>query len=279
MIISELLTEATGLLENSSDSARLDAEILLCHLLQKDRAYLITWPEKDIDSTTVDTYQQLIQRRLSGEPIAYITGQREFWSLNLSVNQHTLIPRPETELLVEHILEHYPANSTIKLADLGTGSGAIALALASERSKWQIIATDQSKQAINIAQQNATQLKLNNIEFRQGSWFQPLTGEQFDIIVSNPPYIAENDQHLRQGDVRFEPRSALSSGADGLDDIRQIADQARQYLHSAGLLIVEHGYDQQQETQRIFNSLGYKKIQQLEDIAEKPRITLGYWPI
>ena len=279
MIISELLTEATGLLENSSDSARLDAEILLCHLLQKDRAYLITWPEKELDSLTVETYQQLIQRRLAGEPIAYITGQREFWSLNLSVNQHTLIPRPETELLVEHILELYPANSRIKLADLGTGSGAIALALASERPEWQIIATDQSAEAINIAEQNATQLKLNNIEFRQGSWFQPLTGELFDIIVSNPPYIADNDEHLRQGDVRFEPRSALSSGADGLDDIRQIADQARQYLHSAGLLIVEHGYDQQQEIQQIFNSLGYKQTLQLEDIAKKPRITLGYWHI
>ena len=279
MIISELLTEATGLLENSSDSARLDAEILLCHLLQKDRAYLITWPEKELDSLTVETYQQLIQRRLGGEPIAYITGQREFWSLNLSVNQHTLIPRPETELLVEHILELFPANSRIKLADLGTGSGAIALALASERPKWQIIATDQSAEAINIAEQNAAQLKLDNIEFRQGSWFQPLTGELFDIIVSNPPYIADNDEHLRQGDVRFEPRSALSSGADGLDDIRQIADQARQYLHSAGLLIVEHGYDQQQEIQQIFNSLGYKKILQLEDIAKKPRVTLGYWYI
>ena len=279
MIISELLTEATGLLENSSDSARLDAEILLCHLLQKDRAYLLTWPEKELDSLTVETYQQLIQRRLAGEPIAYITGQREFWSLNLSVNQHTLIPRPETELLVEHILELYPANSRIKLADLGTGSGAIALALASERPEWQIIATDQSAEAINIAEQNATQLKLNNIEFRQGSWFQPLTGELFDIIVSNPPYIADNDEHLRQGDVRFEPRSALSSGADGLDDIRQIADQARQYLHSAGLLIVEHGYDQQQEIQQIFNSLGYKQTLQLEDIAKKPRITLGYWHI
>jgi len=144
VIISELLTEASGLLKNSSDSARLDAEVLLCHLLQKDRAYLITWPEKDIDSATVETYRQWIQRRQAGEPIAYIIGQREFWSLNLHVNQHTLIPRPETELLVEYLLEHYPAERTVKLADLGTGSGAIALALASERPEWQIIATYQS---------------------------------------------------------------------------------------------------------------------------------------
>jgi len=169
VIISELLSEATGLLDNSSDSARLDAEILLCHLLKKDRAYLITWPEKKLDAQTVDTYQQLIQRRLGGEPIAYITGQREFWSLNFSVNQHTLIPRPETELLVEHILEHYPANRTIKLADLGTGSGAIALALASERPTWSIIATDQSAEAINIASLNAAQLKPESDKFRQGS--------------------------------------------------------------------------------------------------------------
>ncbi|MCW8854391.1 MAG: peptide chain release factor N(5)-glutamine methyltransferase [Gammaproteobacteria bacterium] len=279
MIISELLSEATGLLESSSDSARLDAEILLCHLLQKDRAYLITWPDKELDSQTAESFQQLVQRRQTGEPVAYIIGQKEFWSLNLNVNPHTLIPRPETELLVEYILQHYPADRDIKLADLGTGSGAIALALASERSQWQIIATDQSNEAIKTAEHNAAQLKLNNIEFRQGSWFQPLADEAFDIIVSNPPYVAEHDEHLTQGDVRFEPQSALASGADGLNDIRLIADQARQHLHADGLLIIEHGYDQKDKIFDIFNSLGYKKILQLADIAKKPRVTLGYSPI
>ena len=238
MIISELLTEAIGLLENSSDSARLDAEVLLCHLLQKDRAYLITWPEKNIDSATVETYRQLIQRRQTGEPIAYITGQREFWSLNLNVNQHTLIPRPETEDLVEYLLEHYPAERAMKLADLGTGSGAIALALASERPEWQIIATDQTAEAVKMAEHNATQLKLHNIEFRQGSWFQPLANEPFDIIVSNTPYIAEQDEHLTQGDVGFEPQTALSSGSEGLDDIRQIVDQDRYPNQSDGFVNV-----------------------------------------
>ncbi|MDH5472521.1 MAG: peptide chain release factor N(5)-glutamine methyltransferase [Gammaproteobacteria bacterium] len=276
MILSELLTEATRLLENSSDSARLDAEVLLCYLLKKDRAYLITWPEKNIDTALTDCYRQLVSRRQSGEPIAYITGQKEFWSLTLRVNQHTLIPRPETELLVEYLLEHYPADHTIRLVDLGTGSGAIALALASERPQWHIIATDASPDALKTAQFNAAQLKLNNIEFRQGSWFQPLPDEAFDIIISNPPYIAEQDPHLTRGDVRFEPPSALSSGHDGLDDIRQIADQARQHLHANGLLIIEHGHDQKDEIFKIFNSLGYKKIQQLEDIAKKPRATLGY---
>lgn len=279
MIISELLNEASEALKNSSESARLDAEVLLCHLLQKDRSYLFTWPDKELDKQTVETYRQQVLRRQSGEPVAYITGQREFWSLNLSVNQYTLIPRPETELLVEYILQHYPENSEIKLADLGTGSGAIALALASERPNWEITATDKSQQALNIARHNANQLQLNNIEFHPGSWFEPLENQQFDIIVSNPPYIAEEDEHLSLGDVRFEPRSALSSGHEGLDDIRQIADLARHHLKTGGLLIIEHGYDQKEKIFQIFHSLGYKKLIQLEDIAKKPRATLGYWSI
>lgn len=277
MIISELLAEASRLLTASSDSPRLDAEILLCHLLDKDRAYLIAWPEKELEPDLAETYQQYLQRRLKGEPIAYITGHKEFWSLNLNVSPDTLIPRPETEHLVEYIIEHFPADKPIRLVDLGTGSGAIALAIASERPRWSILATDQSPEALQIARQNTMQLKLDSVEFRPGRWFQPLENELFDIIVSNPPYIAERDEHLSLGDVRFEPVSALASGPDGLDDIRQIADQARQHLKPGGLLIIEHGYDQKQKIFDIFTSMGYLKISQLDDIARKPRITLGYY--
>lgn len=276
MILSELLASATDSLKNISDSPRLDAEVLLCHVLQKDRAYLMTWPEKQLDAPTVETCQQLLARRQAGEPIAYITGKREFWSLNLSVNCHTLIPRPETEQLVEYILQHYPRENNISLLDLGTGSGAIALAIASERPHWKVTATDRSQQALLTAQQNAEQLKLDNIEFIAGDWLAPLAGHAFDVIVSNPPYIPEQDKHLTQGDVRFEPRSALSSGSDGLDDIRRITAQARSHLKPGGLLIVEHGYDQKDKILQIFNSTGYKKVNQLEDIAKKPRVTLGY---
>lgn len=279
MSLSELITRTSSLLEQSSDSPRLDAEVLLCHLLQKDRAYLLAWPEKELDTETLEEYQQLVQRRLHGEPIAYITGQKEFWSLSFQVNRDTLIPRPETEHLVEYILEHYPAGQALRLADLGTGSGAIALALASERPQWKIEATDSSAPALEVAQSNARQLNINSVSFHQGSWFEPLANQQFEIIVSNPPYIAEDDEHLTRGDVRFEPASALSSGPDGLDDIRQIADQARQHLGPGGLLIIEHGYDQQQKILQIFTSLGYTRPLQLEDMAKKPRITLGYWAL
>jgi release factor glutamine methyltransferase len=275
MQITQHLKSASLQLENISDSARLDAEILLAHSLQKSRTWLATWPDKTLSETQYQNFNTLLKRRVSGEPIAHITGSREFWSLNLSVNKDTLIPRPETELMIEYILEHYPQSANIKLLDLGTGSGAIALALAAERPQWEITATDKSAAALNVARNNAQQLNLSRINFIEGNWFEPLKNQQFDIIASNPPYIPRSDPHLSQGDVRFEPLSALASGEDGLDDIRLISGHAKPHLKPHGLLIIEHGFDQKTELQGIFKHSGYKSIRQISDLARQPRLTLG----
>lgn len=278
MNIQDLLNQASLQLNTHSDSARLDAEVLLCHALDKNRAYLLTWPERELTASQLEQFQQLLDGRLAGQPVAHLTGEREFWSLPLKVTPDTLIPRPETELLIEQILQAYPEGPALNLVDLGTGSGAIAIALASERPNWDIIATDLSEKALKVAQQNADRLKLKNIEFRQGDWFQPITGLSFDIIVSNPPYIASNDPHLNQGDVRFEPRSALAAGADGLADIETICRQASNYLNTGGLLIIEHGYDQIEKIHHIFHKHGFINTCQQRDIANNPRTTLGYKP-
>lgn len=281
MQVSQLLLSASQQLNKLSDSPRLDAEVLLAHCLKKNRTWLVTWLDKELSENEISQFNQLLQRRKAGEPIAHITEQREFWSLPLSISPDTLIPRPDTELMVEQILAHYPADTSLTLADLGTGSGAIALALASERAIWKIIATDQSAAALDIARKNAGQLapenlNLDNIEFRQGNWFEPLSDIRFDIIASNPPYIPEQDPHLNQGDVRFEPISALASGQDGLDDIRYICKQARQHLKHKGMLIIEHGFDQKSEIREIFTINGYDNITQVHDLAQNPRLTFGF---
>ncbi len=275
MFISQCLRQASRQLENLSSSPRLDAEVLLAHCLQKNRTWLITWPDNPLDETQLASFQLLMDRRCAGHPVAYITGHREFWSLDLRVNETTLIPRPETELLVEQILEHYPRHRNIQLLDLGTGSGAIALAIASERPHWKIFATDQSAQALDIARINARVLELTQIEFRQGNWLEAVKGLNFDIIASNPPYIPRNDPHLQQGDVRFEPTRALASGKDGLDDIRFIASQARSNLNSGGRLFIEHGYDQKQKIHDIFIKNTYREVSQLMDLSKNPRLTTG----
>lgn len=280
MQIAELIKTSSQQLENISDSPRLDAEVLLAHSLQKNRTYLATWSDKALTQIEISAFNKLLKRRQQGEPIAHITGTREFWSLDLQVSKDTLIPRPETELMVEEILQRYPQTSDIHLLDLGTGSGAIALALASERPDWNIVATDQSTAALDIAKQNAQQLALNNIQFYAGNWFAALDKQgkkkpQFDIIASNPPYIPRLDPHLSQGDVRFEPISALASGDDGLDDIRLICQQSAEHLKHNGILIIEHGFDQKEEMQAIFTDSGYKRIEKIADLAGKPRITLG----
>lgn len=279
MIIKDALADASQRLQAVSDSARLDAEVLLCHLLQKNRAYLLTWPEQLLNDSQLLTFNRYLQRRLQGEPVAHIIGEREFWSLTLKVSKHTLIPRPDTELLVEQILANYPPTPAIDLADLGTGSGAIALAIASERPEWHIVATDASAQALEIARENAIALKIDNVEFLLGNWCQPLSHRRFDVIVSNPPYIPENDPHLSQGDVQFEPSSALTAGTDGLDDIRIIAEQARHQLKPGGQLMIEHGYDQKQSVLDIFTKTGYQNIIQHHDIANNPRTTSGTNPL
>ena len=276
MIISELIADASRQLENISDSPRLDAEVLLCHVLNKGRSYLLTWPDRELDAQTLNDFQQLLQQRAQGIPIAHLTGRREFWSLDLKVTPDTLIPRPETELLVEYILDHYSNDTKIRLADLGTGTGAIAIAIAAERPNWQLVATDISGNALEVARYNAGTHKLNNIEFRQGRWCEPLGKDNFDIIVSNPPYIPQADPHLQQGDVRFEPLSALASGEEGIDDIREIVHCSQLHLKPNGLLIIEHGYDQKSIMHDIFTKNTYHQINQLLDLANNPRATLGY---
>jgi len=278
MDVSQLLKSATEQLQELCDSPRLDAEVLLACSLQKSRTWLVTWPDKELSAADINQFEPLLQRRISGEPIAHITGTREFWSLPLAVTADTLIPRPDTELMIEQILDIYPADANITLADLGTGSGAIALALAHERPHWEIIATDQSAAALAIAKQNAHNLNLSNITFKLGSWFEPLDNEVFDVIASNPPYIPQADPHLTQGDARFDPITALTSGDDGLDDIRLITAQARSHLKPHGRLFIEHGYDQKPEMLDIFTKNGFTEIQQAHDIANNPRITFATNP-
>lgn len=275
MKIAELLGKASEQLAPVSDSPRLDAEVLLCHVLQKNRSHLLAWPDKVLEKDQLTAFEKLLAKRIAGTPIAHLTGSREFWSLPFKVTADTLIPRPETELLVEQVLSTYPADTAISLLDLGTGTGAIALAIASERPNWRIIATDISSAALDVARENARQLGINNVEFRQGNWLDCVQDECFDIIVSNPPYIPREDQHLRQGDVRFEPQSALASGEDGLDDIRIIVRDSLDHLTPGGRLLIEHGYDQQQKMLEIFTFFGLQNIIQQQDMANNPRTTSG----
>ncbi|WGZ93027.1 MAG: peptide chain release factor N(5)-glutamine methyltransferase [Candidatus Thiothrix putei] len=271
-----LLAEAIQQLQSHSDSAQADAEILLTHCLQKSRTYLYTWPEKTVDSVTEATFRQLLAERLRGVPIAYLTGQREFWTLNLKVTPDTLIPRPETELLVEtalSLLPTYPAN----ILDLGTGTGAIALSLASERPDISITACDFSTAALAVAIENAHNHQIRNVNFLHSDWFAALPSQRFDVIVSNPPYIETNDPHLTQGDVRFEPITALTAGHDGLDDIRHIVQNAPPWLVNGGWLLLEHGYNQGTAVMALLQTAGFQQVRCLPDLAGNDRVTLGQW--
>ncbi len=268
--IRQLLEQATRLLH--SDSARLDAELLLACVLDKPRSHLHAWPERVPSPAARLRFAALLQRRAAGEPVAYLTGVREFWSLPLTVTADTLIPRPETETLVALALEKIPAGSSARIADLGTGSGAIALALARERPRCQVIATDASSTAVAVANRNARQLGIANVEFLTGNWCEPLPATPFDLIVSNPPYIAQDDPHLQQGDVRFEPRRALAAGPEGMDDLRAIAACARAHLCSGGWLLLEHGYDQGDSTTRLLAEAGYGEIRDHHDDAGLNRV-------
>ncbi len=272
MNIATALTRATARL--AGDSARLDAEVLLSHCLGKPRSHLFAWPEQALPAETERCFETLIERRLAGHPIAHLTGSREFWSLPLAVTPDVLIPRPETELLVETALRRL-RHPRARVADLGTGSGAIAIALASERRDWHLIATDRSPKALDIARANALHFALTNLEFHLGDWCSALPLDDFDLIVSNPPYIPARDPHLLQGDLRFEQRTALVSGPDGLDDIRQIARCARKHLKPGAWLMLEHGYNQAQAVTELLTALNYTAIETLDDLAGQPRLTLG----
>ena len=273
--IKQAMHWAQTQLQQASDSIHADVEILLAHVLQKDRAWLHTWPDKILNHEQLQTFTRLIERRLQGEPVAYLTGKRGFWTLDLQVNRATLIPRPETELLVEQALLHQPQNQPCQVLDLGTGSGAIALAIASERPSSQVTAIEISADALAVAQANAKRLGIKNIQFLHGNWFEPLQKQCFDLIVSNPPYIACHDPHLQQGDVRHEPATALVSGEDGLDAIRIIIGQAAEYLKKDAWLLFEHGYDQADAIAKLLKKKHYKNITQVRDLAGHVRVSGG----
>ena len=271
--IRKLIEAATATL--NSDTARLDAEVLLASILSNNRSHLHAWPEKILPEETCQQFRQLVQRRAAGEPVAYLTGEREFWSLSLGVNVATLIPRPETETLVSLALEKIPADACFNIADLGTGCGAIAVAIATERPRSRIIATDASSEALAIAASNARRLGIKNISFIHGNWCDPLSKAAFDLILSNPPYIEDEDAHLQRGDVRFEPRSALAAGPDGMRDLEQIMGCARDCLKAQGWLMLEHGYNQSDKVKKRLKDLGYHEICAERDAAGLDRVCMG----
>ncbi len=258
-----------------SDTPRLDAELLVAEVLGQSRSWLITHGDQVLSSEQETQLQKMLARRLEGEPMAYILGHKEFWSLELKVNPHVLVPRPETEHLVEWVLDQFTADQPLHLADLGTGSGAIALAIASERSQWQVDATDFSVEALKLAKLNAAAHHLKNVDFYQGVWCQALPQKNYDVILSNPPYIAEDDSHLE--DLKFEPRGVIVAGKDGLSEIRQIIQQAPEYLAPNGYLVLEHGFNQATEIMSLLKNQGFTDIQSHNDLANLPRfITAKY---
>ena len=259
-----------------SPTPRLDAELLLAAALCKSRSFLHTWPEREPLNEQAEIFAGMLARRQAGEPVAYILGQQGFWSLQLEVAPHTLIPRADTELLVETALQLLPADR-LRVLDLGTGTGAIALALASERQQWQVMGVDRVPEAVQLAERNRQRLALENASFVQSHWYKALAGQRFAAIVSNPPYIATADEHLQQGDVRFEPASALVAGDDGLDDIRSIIKQAPDHLEPAGWLMLEHGFDQAAAVRDVLILRGFIGVESRRDLGGHQRISIGQW--
>lgn len=279
LTIAALLKEAKTQLRQVSDTPLLDAEVLLAFVLNQSRSYLYAWPHQVVPVTSLQHFNDCLKRRLQAEPIAYLTGLKEFWSLELRVNTHTLIPRPETEYLVQAIIDFSPSlPSQAKIADLGTGSGAIALALAVERPNWQIVATDIAEAALKVAKENAVRLGISTVSFHQGYWCDALPHREFDVIVSNPPYIGEAEWAFYEKDLRFEPLSALVSGPDGLDAIREISLSAHHYLRGNGYLIVEHGATSGEAVRFLFNHYGYQSVYSLCDEGGRNIATVGKKP-
>lgn len=272
--ISALLREAAAQLE--SESPRVDAELLLGFVLQKNSAWLRAHADDAMPEELRKKFLEALARRKAGEPVAHIIGSRGFWSLDLAVTADTLIPRPETELLVELAIAKCPAHKKVRVLDLGSGSGAIALAIAKECKSAEVIAVDQSVAAITVARRNARANDLS-VEFRQSDWFSALENQKFDLVVSNPPYIPERDPHLSQGDLRFEPITALASGVDGLDDIRTIVSQAPKHCLPNAWLMIEHGFDQGEAIRDLFSKAGFGDVETEKDLEHRDRVTLGQW--
>lgn len=275
-----LQAAAVRLKAAGSTSPRLDAEVLLGHVIARDRTWLYTWGDRDCPPWEHARFDALVAARAQGQPVAYLTGEREFWGLRLATSPDTLIPRPDTETLVEAALNCVTSNTTGRLLDLGTGTGAIALAFASEQPGWQVVGVDLRPEAVALAQTNAAQLNIANAQFMQSDWFSVFEQageptERFNLIVSNPPYIAADDPHLCLGDVRFEPISALVADADGLADLAHLIATAPKYLAPSGWLLLEHGYRQAGEVREALSQAGYQNVESVRDLGGHERITLG----
>ena len=256
------------------ETAETDARVLLQYCLDKSHSYLLTWPNKQLSETQNNCFQKALKRRLSGEPIAYIVGYREFWSMPLKVTPATLIPRPETELLVELAITRL-SDETLQVLDMGTGSGAIALAIATEKPNCQILASDISDEALIVAKENADSLNIKNVRFIKSDWGNDIPQQKFDLIVSNPPYIEKNDPHLLQGDLRFEPDIALSANSNGLSDLISVIKFSKQRLKSGGTLLLEHGFDQHRAVADMFEEHGFSNINNWQDIFGNIRVSGG----
>jgi release factor glutamine methyltransferase len=272
--LAAVLRDAERRLAQSSPSARLDAEVLLAHVLQKPRSYLTAWPAKTLPRDALAYFTGLVEQRAAGHPVAHLTGEREFWSLQLKVSDATLIPRPDTELLVERAAAVIARNAASRVLDLGTGSGAIAFALAMKFPQARITASDVSREALEVAENNRKALGTGNVNFAHSDWFEAL-GDDYDVIVANPPYVPRDDPHLREGDVRFEPRLALDGGSDGLECLRNIVQVAPQHLLRGGWLLLEHGFDQGAAVRELLRAAGFSAIDTHRDLAGHERLSEG----
>jgi release factor glutamine methyltransferase len=275
LTVSAAVRAATRILSATSPTPALDAEALVRHASGASRTDLLAHPDRLLDAGACATLAGLVERRRQGEPIAYLTGRREFWSLDLEVSPATLIPRPETELLVERALARIPPSADCTVVDLGTGCGALALAFGRERPGAGVVATDNSKAALAVAARNAERLGIANVAFRSGEWLAPLGRERVQLIASNPPYVRADDPHLREGDLRFEPRAALVGGGDGLDAIRRISAEARAHLLPGGWLLLEHGFEQAGAVRALLSGCGYREVHSYRDLAGHERVTEG----